>query len=74
MQRVKSRPWLQSGEVCRELGITPPTLSKLVQDGRIGVLKIPGIGRRRYNASDVAAILAANSVNATIASREPASV
>jgi hypothetical protein len=50
--------WMRSKETLALLHIAPRTLTKLCEEGRIGVLAIPGITKKLYRRADVEALLA----------------
>ena len=50
--------WMRSVEVQRFLQVSGKTISKLADEGRIGVLDVPGVQRRLYRRSDVEALMA----------------
>ena len=51
-------PWLALGEASRILGITPATLRRWADDGRVPVFTTPG-GHRRFTRTAIAAMLPA---------------
>ena len=57
--------WIQLGEVERRLGVSGPVVARLVAEGRIGTLTLPGVRRRSYSAADVDALVSLGTVPAT---------
>ncbi len=52
-------PWISLGEASAMLGITPPTLRRWADEGRVPVFTTPG-GHRRFSRAAISALLPAD--------------
>jgi excisionase family DNA binding protein len=55
---LKHRKWVTMSEVTEILGISPPTVRKLVKEGRLSALRTPG-GHMRFPSDAIARYLGA---------------
>jgi hypothetical protein len=50
--------WMGKAEVKSVACISDKTIDRLAREGRIGVLQIPGVGKRMFRRADVEALVA----------------
>jgi predicted site-specific integrase-resolvase len=56
--------WISLAKARRALGVAPPTLRRLIADGRISSLEVPG-GRPKVLRADVVRVLSQSTTVAT---------
>jgi hypothetical protein len=73
MSAAKTDEWWTMAKVRATLPFSPKTITKLADEGRIGSLLVPGVGRRLFSREDVER-LATSSVRPATVGRELAGV
>jgi predicted site-specific integrase-resolvase len=58
MSQKSLSEWMRSVEVQERLQVSQKTVKRLGDEGRIGVLDVPGVSRRLYSRADVEALVA----------------
>lgn len=66
MRDRASSTWLKGTEAMEMMGgISKQTLARVVDEGRIGIMQIPGVKARRYRRADVEILIAKSTRLAT---------